>query len=138
MIRDDQHVLVDLAGESPGSLVQDAIDVGHAALQAPLVPLGPTEVVDVVGRHEDDEEQVGIELLAAARASSRPSAGRPPDEVEVDTPPRVDWERMVELERAEPPAELLGKLARLAHRFVARRGVQARDARIRPPLARAR
>src|SRR5581483_4557564 len=43
--------------------VEDAVDVGDAALRTALLPLRPCEVVDVIGGHEDGEEELRLEPL---------------------------------------------------------------------------
>ena len=93
-------------GERAGRLVEDPVDLGDRARQAVGLPLRPAEVVDVVGGHEDDEEQLGVEALGEPGDDLDLLRGRAADEVEVELAVR-ERELVVQLERAEALAELV-------------------------------
>ena len=106
-------------------LVEDPVDLGHGAGEPVRLPLGPAEVVDVVGGHEDDEEQLGVEPLGQPRDDLDLLGGRAANDVEVELPVG-QRELVVELERPVAPAQLVAQRLRVRQPLLARRRVEAR------------
>jgi hypothetical protein len=80
----------------------------------------------VVGCHEDDEEELGVEALGQPLDDLKLLRRRAPHEVEVELPV-LDREPVVELERAVPVAQLTADLRGEGEALLARGGVEAGD-----------
>ncbi len=136
MVGDDEHVASAVAvavarAHGPEQLaegpVEDPIDLGDRAVAPALLPVGPGQVVDVVGRHEDREEELRRVLrgepaddLDALRAGAA-------DVIEVDRPAAVEREGVVEQQPTELVLQLGDQRARVGHAVLARRGVHSGD-----------
>ena len=103
--------------------VEDPVGLGDAALAAARLPVGPGEVVDVVGGHEDDEQELGLVALGQPVDDRDLLLAGAADELEVEPPVGVDRERVVEQQPAEALLQLVDELARARHPVLARRGV---------------
>jgi hypothetical protein len=111
--------------ECANRVVEDTVDLGHGAGEPLRLPLGPAEVVDVVGGHEDDEEQLGVEPLRQPRDDLDFLGGRAANHVEVELP--VGQRKLVvQLERPIAPAQLVAQRLRVRQPLLARRRVEAR------------
>ena len=63
VVGDEHDVAAERARERADRLVEDAVDLRERAVGAAALPLVPAEVMRVVGRHEDDDQQLGVEAL---------------------------------------------------------------------------
>ena len=129
VVRHHEDVLVG-AGcirERADRLVEDAVDVGDEALDSAALPVVPAEMVDVVCRHEDDEEQVELVPLLEPQRDLDLLLRSSPNEVEVEISVLAEGEAMVEHERAEALADLGEERARMRRPLVALRRVEAGD-----------
>ena len=113
-------------GEPPDRLVEDAVDLGDGALQALGLPVRPADVVDVVGRHEDDEEELGVEPLGQPLDDLELLRGGTAHEVEVELAV-LKREPVVELERPVPAPQLVADRRGEDEALLARGGVEAGD-----------
>ena len=122
MVGDDQHVrLVAGALEQLAERgVEDPVGLRHAALAAALLPVRPGQVVDVVGGHEDDEQELGVVALGQPVHDRHLLLAGAADELEVEPATRVDRERVVEQQAAEALLQLVHELARARHPVLAR------------------
>ena len=128
VIRDDHEVRVGPAQlrEPPDRLVEDPVDVGDGALEALGLPVVPADVVDVVGCHEDDEEELGVEPLGQPLDDLELLGGGAPHEVEVELTV-LEREPVVELERPVPAPQLLPDRCGEGEALLACGGVEAGD-----------
>ena len=107
VVRDDEDValIAREAGKRPGRLVEDPVRLGDRALEAVALPVTPAEMLDVIGSHEDDEEELGVEALSEPHGDLDFLRRGAADQVEVDLAVR-DRKPVVELERAEAALQL--------------------------------
>ena len=126
MVRDDDDVapVARQAGQSAGRLVEDPVDVGHRALEPVALPVRPAEMLNVVRRHEDHEQELGLEALGEPHDDLDLLGRGPPDEIEVELAVG-DREPVVELERAEPRLQLGAERLRIEEPLLACCGVEA-------------
>ena len=126
VVRDDDDVALFArqAGQRAGCLVEDPVDVGHRALEPVALPVRPAEVLDVVRRHEDYEQELGLEALGEPHNDLDLLRRGPPDEVEVELAVG-DREPVVELERAEARLQIGAERLWKEEPVLARRGVEA-------------
>ena len=129
VIGDDQDVLVrpQPVEHAAQALVEDPVHVGERARRSIPLPVVPAEVLNVVSRHEDDEEQGGPETLGEPEREVDLLVGRPTDDLEVDPAVLAEREPVVELERAEAARDLRDQLGRVRHPLLARGRVKAGD-----------
>ena len=63
VVGDEHDVAAERARQGADGLVEDLVDARQRARRAAALPLVPAQVVGVVGRHEHDHEQLGVEAL---------------------------------------------------------------------------
>src|SRR5918996_4715216 len=138
VVGDDHHVTVwpEPLEQPPDALVQDPVHLGDRARRAVPLPVGPAEMLDVVGRHEDDEEQAGLEALGEPERQVDLLVGGAADDVEVDPAVLADRKAVVELDRAVAARELRHELRRVRHAPPPGGGVEAGDREALDPRSR--
>ena len=109
VVGDEHDVAAERARERAHGLVEDPVDARQRAGRAAALPLVPAEVVRVVGGHEDDHEQLGVEALGQPERELDALLGDAPHGLQVDAARGRDGERVILDERAEalaraPPA----------------------------------
>ena len=107
VIGHEHDVAPERARERSHRLVEDPVDARHGARRPAALPLVPADVVRVVGRHEHDHEQLGVEALRQPQRELDTLLGGVPHGVEVDAAGGRHWERVVVRERTEAALELL-------------------------------
>ena len=128
MVGHDEHVpIAHGRRECSHRVVERSVDVGDAARRTLLDPLRPAEMVDVVGGHEDDEEELGLEALHEPDRDLDLLFAGAADELEVDLVALVERELVIEHEWPEPLPELVQELRWIRHALVADRRVEPRD-----------
>ena len=110
---------------APDGLVEDLVDASERARRAAALPLVPAEVVGMVGCHEHDHEQLGVEALRQPQRQLDALLGDAPHGIEVDAARGRDGERVVLHEGAEAPLELLEQTRRRRKSLAAAVGVEA-------------
>ena len=125
MVGDEHDVAAECARQGAHGLVEDLVDTGQRARLAAALPLVPAEVVGVVGRHEHDHEQLGVEALRQPEGELDALLGDTPHGVEVDAARGRDGERVILHQRAEAPLELLEQARRRREALAPAVGVEA-------------
>jgi hypothetical protein len=107
VIGHEHDVAPERARERSHRLVQDHVDARHGARRPAALPLVPADVVRMVGRHEHDHEQLGVEALRQPQRELDTLLGGAPHGVEVDAAGGSDGERVVVRERTKRPSSSL-------------------------------
>ena len=108
-------------------LVEMAVDRGHPALHSLSFPLQPAVVLDVVGRHEDHEQQVWLEALRQPEAGIDSLPDRSAHPLDVDVPVAVERQLVVEHELVVTTAKIGEQRVRIGEPALTRSCVDAGD-----------